>query len=390
MAYNLGTQQGGPAMSSGERSNWLDSMAWQVDFYRRSGRARRHDPEFEWGPYERSPSGRLPETRRLVKGILHRLGLRDRPPMTLDWLRDNAARLWETRTLLADELSRLLFDAALVVRLTDHRRFYFPRIDFDDLLATQAEQPFTEPGFPHDYLGVPLGVFDVRLLDRSESPVLRIITRGIQLRLVNSYRQYLVRRNGYDISPMPGDVVYDCGACIGEISLLFVGLVAPAGEVHLFDPIALHTRFCALQQSLNPALGTRLHINTCAVGGSTHAASGTQADSGRIVPGAVSTAAFACTTLDDYAAARPGRVDFIKMDIEGAEMEALSGAARVIGEFKPRLAISGYHKPEDLWEIPAKLKELNPGYEITFGHHTPIGWESVFYAIDRDAEAGRR
>lgn len=377
-------------MSSAERSNWLNSMAWQIDFYRRSGRARRQDPEFEWGPYERSPSGRLPGTRRLVKGLLHRLGLRDRPPMTLDWLHENAGLLWDTRMLLADELSRLLFDSALVVRLTDHRRYYFPRIDFDDLLEVVAEHAFTEAGFPHDYLGVPLGVFDVRLRDRIDAPTLKIITRGIQLRLVNSYRQYLVRRNGYDLSPVPGDIVYDCGACIGEISLLFAGLVAPAGEVHLFDPIALHTRFCALQASMNPTLGALLHINTCAVGGSTHAASGAQADSGRIVPGAVSTDAFACTTLDDYAAARSGRVDFIKMDIEGAEMEALAGASRVIGECKPRLAISGYHKPEDLWEIPARLKALNPGYEITFGHHTPIGWESVFYAIDREAEASRR
>ncbi len=71
------------------------------------------------------------------------------------------------------------------------------------------------------------------------------------------------------------------------------------------------------------------------------------------------------------------------MDIEGAEMGALAGAAGVIAEFKPRMAISGYHKPEDLWEIPARIKALNPAYELTFGHHTPTGWESVFYALDR-------
>lgn len=374
-----------------ERTNWLDSLSWQVDFHRRTGRARRKDPEFEWGPYERSPSGRLPETRRYVKGVLHRLG-RGRAPMSPDWLRSNGAALWRTRTLLSDELSRLMFDQALVLRLTNHRRFYFPRVDFDDLLEISAERPFTEQGFPHDYIGMPLGVFDVRIHGRDDQPALKVITRAIQLRLVNSYRQYLIRRNGEDISPRPGDVVLDCGACIGEISMLFAGLAAPAGEVHLFDPMPLHVRFCQLQAALNPAYAPMLHVNTLAVGDRTHAARAGQpaTDSGRISPGAVSTEDFACTTIDDYAATRLRRLDFIKMDIEGAEMAALAGAANAIREFQPRLAISGYHKPEDLWEIPARILELNPGYRLAFGHHTPIGWESVFYAVDPSAKAERR
>jgi hypothetical protein len=69
------------------------------------------------------------------------------------------------------------------------------------------------------------------------------------------------------------------------------------------------------------------------------------------------------------------------MDIEGAEMSALEGASQVIREFKPRLAISAYHKPEDLWEIPQKLKAQNGNYRLFFGHHSPITWESVYYAV---------
>lgn len=373
-----------------ENAQWLDSLSWQVDFHRRTGRARRKDPEFEWRSYEHSPSGRLPETRRFVKGMLHRLG-RGRAPMSPDWLRTNATLLWRTRTLLADDLSRLMFDQALVLRLTNHRRFYFPRIDFDDLLDIDTGRAFVEPGFPHDYIGMPLGVFDVRIRGRDSQPPLQVITRAIQLRLVNSYRQYLIRRDGRDISPRSGDVVLDCGACIGEISLLFAGLTAPAGEVHLFDPMPLHVRFCQLQASLNPAYAPLLHINMLAVGNHTHAArhDPTVVDSGRIVPGAVSTDDFACTTIDDYVASRLRQLDFIKMDIEGAEMAALAGAANTIREFRPRLAISGYHKPEDLWEIPQRILELNPGYRLAFGHHTPIGWESVFYAVDPAAEAQR-
>jgi len=370
-------------MSNQARVNWLNSMTWQVRFYSRSSRVRRNDPEFEWRAFERTGSGRLLETRRFVKQLLYKLGLREHPVMTMEWLHEHADLLWNTRVMLADDLSRLLFDSALVVRLTNYRQFYFPRIDFDDLVDIIAERPFEEMGFPHDYLGVPLKMFDVMLHDRADPPLLRIITGRIQLHLVNSYRQYLIRRNGFDLSPKTGDVVYDCGACIGEVSLLFADMVAPEGEVHLFDPMPLHTRFCKLQMDQNTSLATHFYINTCAVGGDSHSARGALTDLNEITPGAVSTDDFACTTLDDYASGHSRRVDFIKMDIEGAEMAALEGSRRVLGEYKPRLAISAYHKPEDLWEIPNKLKDLNPDYLLMFGHHTPIFWESVFYAADK-------
>lgn len=363
--------------------DWLASMMWQVDFYQRSGRTRRVDPEFEWAPYERTRNGPF-GLLRIARGVLCRLGLQSiltSRALTTSWLKDNAYLLWQTREILADDLSRMLFDASLLVRIAGHRHFYFPRIDFDDLLDFSEIEPFTVDGFPRHYIGMPLSVFDVRFRAQADAPELKVITRRIQLQLINSYRQYLIRRNRFDISPRSGEVVYDCGACIGEISLLFAGMVAPAGEVHLFDPIPLHTRFCELQASMNPDIARLLHINTCAVGGSTHDARAVQAASNKITPGArIDTDVFACTTIDDYAAKKGGRIDFIKMDIEGAELDALQGASNVIKEFKPRLAISGYHKPQDLWEIPHKLRELNPNYEISFGHHTPIVWESVFYA----------
>jgi FkbM family methyltransferase len=365
-----------------ECTNWIDSLSWQIEFCLRHGSASRKDAEFEWAEYERSTAGPVAVVGRIAKPLLRRLG-RGGKGLSLDWLREHAAALWETRRLLADELSRLMFDQSLVLRICGHRRFYFPRIDFDDLLEIANPQPFVETGFPHDYIGMPLKVFDVNVRGRTEQPSLRVITREIQLRLVNSYRQYLIRREGFEIGPRPGSVVLDCGACIGEISMLFAALAAPAGEVHLFDPMPLHARFCRLQASLNPHYAPMLRINEVAIGDSTHESRGGQpaVEEDRISPGAISSDDFACTTIDDYARTLR-RLDFIKMDIEGAEMAALAGASAAIREFRPMLAISGYHKPEDLWEIPARILQLNPGYRLAFGHHTPINWESVFYAID--------
>lgn len=73
-------------------------------------------------------------------------------------------------------------------------------------------------------------------------------------------------------------------------------------------------------------------------------------------------------------------VTFIKMDIEGAEMEALIGAMRTIERCKPKLAISVYHKEDDIWEIPYYIKKNYPWYKMYLRHYTDITTETVLYA----------
>jgi len=75
------------------------------------------------------------------------------------------------------------------------------------------------------------------------------------------------------------------------------------------------------------------------------------------------------------------KVTFIKMDIEGSEPKALSGAEEIIQKHKPKLAICVYHKPEHLWEVPLYLKNIVPEYKIYIRHHTPLEYETVCYAV---------
>ena len=75
------------------------------------------------------------------------------------------------------------------------------------------------------------------------------------------------------------------------------------------------------------------------------------------------------------------KVTFIKMDIEGSEIKALSGAKEIIRKQKPKLAICVYHKPEHLWEVPLYLKKTVPGYKIYIRHHNSLEYETVCYAI---------
>lgn len=75
------------------------------------------------------------------------------------------------------------------------------------------------------------------------------------------------------------------------------------------------------------------------------------------------------------------KVTFIKMDIEGSELEALKGAKGTILRDKPKLAICIYHKPEDMTEIPLYIKGLVPEYKLYVRHHSSGPDETVLYAI---------
>ena len=73
------------------------------------------------------------------------------------------------------------------------------------------------------------------------------------------------------------------------------------------------------------------------------------------------------------------KVSFIKLDIEGAELEALKGASKIIQRDTPRMAICIYHKPEDIWEIPQYIKELVPEYHMAVRHYMTYLYDTVLY-----------
>jgi hypothetical protein len=75
------------------------------------------------------------------------------------------------------------------------------------------------------------------------------------------------------------------------------------------------------------------------------------------------------------------KVTYIKMDVEGAELETLKGGIDSIKKWKPKLAVSMYHKKEDLITIPKLIKEIRPDYSLFLRHHMYITQELVMYAV---------
>ncbi len=84
------------------------------------------------------------------------------------------------------------------------------------------------------------------------------------------------------------------------------------------------------------------------------------------------------TRLD---AAIEGNVTFIKLDVEGAEYEALKGAEKLIQNCRPTLAVSVYHKAQDIWELPELILSMAPEYTFYLRHYSLSSEETVLYAV---------
>ena len=87
-------------------------------------------------------------------------------------------------------------------------------------------------------------------------------------------------------------------------------------------------------------------------------------------------------TLDDDI---KEKITFLKMDIEGSEINALLGAKNHIIKDHPKLAICTYHHYEHLWEIPKLIKSFNPDYRLYLRYNGTINGimasEHVVYAV---------
>ena len=76
-----------------------------------------------------------------------------------------------------------------------------------------------------------------------------------------------------------------------------------------------------------------------------------------------------------------GRVTTVKMDVEGAERQAISGGIKTLRQYAPKLIIAAYHRTGDFFELPLLIKEINPDYQIYLRHHPYIpAWETNLYA----------
>lgn len=159
----------------------------------------------------------------------------------------------------------------------------------------------------------------------------------------------------------PGAVFWDVGAHCGFFSLLASRLVGPRGRVVSFEPSS------ANRDRLNWAIEANRSPNIEVLPNAVSAETGTaviysheQSNAWSLLPGETTKAAgnVPCTTLDDISADLP-HPTLIKLDVEGAEVDAVRGARRLLAAQGPSLIVE-FHQPQKLSEARALL----PGYEF--------------------------
>lgn len=182
-----------------------------------------------------------------------------------------------------------------------------------------------------------------------------------------------------------GDVVLDCGGCWGDTALYFASLAGQGGRVLSFEFMAENLQVFHKNLALNPKTAPSIEIVPYPVWSS----SGVNmnfSESGpasRVKPGDGGNAHVSVSIDDEVRKRCFDHVDFIKMDIEGAEFEALKGARETLIRHKPDLALCVYHSREDFTRLARFVHDLDLGYRFALGHFTFHAEETVLYATAR-------
>jgi FkbM family methyltransferase len=191
--------------------------------------------------------------------------------------------------------------------------------------------------------------------------------------------------------PLAHETLVDCGAYDGDTLLDFIARVPAFGAAYSYEPDP--DNLVALRRAvagLGPNVARRVHVSEAAVGarpGTSRfsAGAGTSAAlvAGDVPAGdAAHTFRVECVALDD--ALSGVGVTLLKMDIEGGEADALRGAAGVLRRCRPVLAVSAYHHPSDVWELPRLVESLTDDYRLFLRSHGPDGFECVLYAVPNE------
>jgi len=192
----------------------------------------------------------------------------------------------------------------------------------------------------------------------------------------------------------PGYTVIDAGAVGPEPILTFAYKVGDGGRVIGFEPNPRAMGFTRNLLKEHNIQNVELHLlalyskqGTMALHLPSYCSTYYDGGASLIQPppgGGTSSVEVEVITLDDFVIKHGiDRVDFIKMDIEGAEMAALRGMENVLRRYKPNLAISAYHFPQCLFEIILWLDSLDLGYKFWFDNHysdSGFGVEKMLYA----------
>ena len=227
------------------------------------------------------------------------------------------------RSLLADEHSRLLLDDAVLFRLTGERKY----------------------------------------LRRTTDPTedIRTLFAGQSIR-----------------------TMLDGGAFRGDSAAMYAGALPSLQTIHAAEADArTHRHLCAYAETETLCTVIPHHCALWSCDGELTYTSSASRESGAAGQNhRAKTISVPAMTIDTLCRDTQVQLDLLKLDVEGAESEALSGAAETIKSHCPALALSLYHRTEDLWTLPLRIRDLLPEKRLFLRRPDCIPfWDLTLFAV---------
>lgn len=281
----------------------------------------------------------------------------------------------KTYDLLTDEASKNYLVRIIAFRMLGPAKIEMPLVkrkfydSYFDILKTKSDKSIDYCGQHFDYFDLSSLGFDVKMFYDA----------------YGLFINYFLKQYEYsDIKPKSGDFVIDGGACVGDTALYFANAVGKGGKVFAFEFVPSNLKLLQENLNLNEVLKDRVEI----VESPLWSKSGSELFGKDAGPASLVSASeikfdFKVKTIsidDMVREKKPEKIDFIKLDIEGAELECLKGAEETIKKFKPELAVCLYHDIKHFVSIPEYLHSIMPEYEFYLKHHTIHLAETVLYA----------
>ena len=285
---------------------------------------------------------------------------------------DNFSNYMYTRSLMSDESSQEVYDNVLRLLLAHD---FLPRDKALSIFPVHSDEFWRK-------VDNAAFEFPIEKLDSYKT---------------HTYRENLIftetfKLHGYSYEDIccvkAGDIVIDCGAYIGDVSLYFRDKMDNQGKVYAFEP--LPSSFEKLQNNIGIFSAEDVIVPVNNATGSVEGKlkfRGIGASSKFHNDGDFEVNV---TTIDKFAENKElSSVDFIKMDIEGAELDSLMGAKNVIKKYRPRMAICIYHKMEDHWQIPKFILSLDSSYKFYVRHNSRATHETVLFCVPSNTQTAQ-
>jgi FkbM family methyltransferase len=319
--------------------------------------------------------------KKMIRGLMERAGMRSN--RTLTALKAHEAELqWLYQNLQDDESRELLIDL-MAYRILGHRKVKLPlnTPQYWKTLDLLDQKPNAGEFIELDFENWKLDLYD--LADEGYPIELYARATGVYTQLL--LQQYRCVAADHTIEVCAGDTVIDAGGCYGDTALYFAHKAGAEGRVCSFEFMPNNISVFERNLSLNPGLASMIDI----VPNPVWSSSGKELFVDGVGPAAriaqtrkdARSVKVETLCIDDFAEREKlARVDFIKMDVEGAELEALKGAEATIRRDAPKLAVSVYHQLHDMWSIPQWIDSLEMGYRFYLRHFTIHAEETVLFA----------